>query len=231
MNTTEPGKLEAALAEFALSLTFDDLSERAVTAAKMRVLDSVGVAMAAILAPPARIARRLAPTVTNDEAARLWGSGQMTTLEDAAFANGVAVRYLDLNDAWRTRDAHHPSDYLPGILGVAEAFDCSGREFIEALAVAYEIMCRFTDGVPFNTAGWDQPVSGAIATALAAGRLMGLDREQMHHAISLAVIPNVPNPCGRAINVEGLCGAKWCAQRDICGAVGTRRHDWSVPCI
>lgn len=191
MNTTEPGKLEAALAEFALSLTFDDLSERAVTAAKMRVLDSVGVAMAAILAPPARIARRLAPTVTNDEAARLWGSGQMTTLEDAAFANGVAVRYLDLNDAWRTRDAHHPSDYLPGILGVAEAFDCSGREFIEALAVAYEIMCRFTDGVPFNTAGWDQPVSGAIATALAAGRLMGLDREQMHHAISLAVIPNL----------------------------------------
>lgn len=191
MNTTEPGKLEAALAEFAVSLTFDDLSDRAVTAAKMRVLDSVGVAMAAILAPPARIARSLAPTVAEGETTRLWGDGRKSTLEDAAFANGVAVRYLDLNDAWRTRDAHHPSDYLPGILGVADAFDCSGREFIEALAIAYEIMCRFTDGVPFNTAGWDQPVSGAIATALAAGRLMGLDREQMNNAIALAVVPNL----------------------------------------
>ena len=191
MNTTEPGELEVALAEFALSFKFDDLSDRAVTAAKMRVLDSVGVAMAAILAPPTRIARSLAPTVTKGEATRLWGDGRKSTLEDAAFVNGVAVRYLDLNDAWRTRDAHHPSDYLPGILGVADAFDCSGREFIESLAVAYEIMCRFTDSVPFNTAGWDQPVSGAIATALAAGRLMGLDHEKMHHAIALAVVPNL----------------------------------------
>ena len=76
MNTTEPGKLEAALAEFAVSLTFDDLSDRAVTAAKMRVLDSVGVAMAAILAPPARIARSLAPTVAEGETTRLWGDGR-----------------------------------------------------------------------------------------------------------------------------------------------------------
>jgi len=191
MNTTEPGNLEAALADFALSLTFDTLPERAVTAAKMRVLDSIGVAMAAYLSPPARIARRLAPCVTGTDTARLWGDGRMTTLEDAAFANGVAVRYLDLNDAWRTMDAHHPSDYLPGILGVAESVAASGREFIEALAVAFEIMCRFTDSVPFNTAGWDQPISGAIATALASGRLMGFSRDQMHHAIALAVIPNL----------------------------------------
>jgi len=52
-------------------------------------------------------------------------------------------------------------------------------------------MCRFTDAVPFNTAGWDQPVTGAIGTAMAAGRLMGLDRAAMGHALSLAVIPNL----------------------------------------
>jgi 2-methylcitrate dehydratase len=45
--------------------------------------------------------------------------------------------------------------------------------------------------VPFNTAGWDQPVTGAIATAMAAGRLLGLSREAMHHALSLAVVPNL----------------------------------------
>ena len=109
----------------------------------------------------------------------------------AAFANGVMVRYLDLNDAWRTKDAHHPSDYLPGIVGVAEAFGRSGRDVVVALAVAYEIMCRFTDIVPFNTAGWDQPVTGAIATAMAAGKLIGLEREAMAHALSLAVTPNL----------------------------------------
>ena len=101
------------------------------------------------------------------------------------------VRYLDFNDAWRTKDAHHPSDYLPGILAVAEYCRASGEDFITALAVAYEIMCRFTDVVPFNAAGWDQPVTGAIATAMAAGRLLGLGKEALGHAISLAAIPNL----------------------------------------
>jgi 2-methylcitrate dehydratase len=52
-------------------------------------------------------------------------------------------------------------------------------------------MCRFTDEVPFNAAGWDQPLTGAIATALAAGKLIGLGEEEMAHAVALAVIPNL----------------------------------------
>jgi 2-methylcitrate dehydratase len=188
---TPTGQLERKLVDFALATDFADLPPRAVEAAKLRVVDSIGVAMAAFLAPPARIARRIAQPTVGPRAARIWGTQTRTTVDMAAFANGVMVRYLDLNDAWRTKDAHHPSDYLPGILGVAEAYNTSGREFIAALAVAYEIMCRFTDAVPFNTAGWDQPVTGALATALAAGKLIGLDREQMAHALSLAVIPNL----------------------------------------
>jgi 2-methylcitrate dehydratase len=183
--------LEGRIVDFALGLRFEDLPPAAVRAAKMRVIDSIGVAMAAYLAPPARIARRLAPMTTGGRQARLWGPLTHTTIDMAAFANGVMVRYLDLNDAWRTKDAHHPSDYLPGIIGVAEAYGCSGRDTIVALAVAYEIMCRFTDTVPFNTAGWDQPVTGAIATAMAAGKLIGLDREAMAHALSLAATPNL----------------------------------------
>jgi 2-methylcitrate dehydratase len=183
--------LEARIVDFALKLRFEDLPPTAVRAAKMRVIDSIGVAMAAYLAPPARIARRLAPATTSHRAARLWGPLTHTTIDMAAFANGVMVRYLDLNDAWRTKDAHHPSDYLPGIIAVAEAYGRTGREVIVALAIAYEIMCRFTDIVPFNTAGWDQPVTGAIATAMAAGKLIGLDRDAMAHALSLAVTPNL----------------------------------------
>ena len=52
-------------------------------------------------------------------------------------------------------------------------------------------MCRFTDTVPFNAAGWDQPVSGVIATAMAAGRLLGLSRGPLLQALSLAAIPNL----------------------------------------
>lgn len=68
----------------------------------------------------------------------------------------------------------------------AEYRGASGEDFIAALAVAYEIVCRFTDAVPFNTAGWDQPVTGAAATAMAAGRLLELSREALMHALALA---------------------------------------------
>lgn len=185
------GALERQIVDFTAALRFEDLPDMAVRAAKMRVLDSIGVAMAAYLAPPARIARRMAQPTAGAHGARVWGAQTRTTLDAAAFANGVMVRYLDLNDAWRTMDAHHPSDYLPGILGVAESCESSGKAFIEALAVAYEIMCRFTDAMPFNTEGWDQPVTGAMGTAMATGRLIGLDKDQLGHALSLAVIPNL----------------------------------------
>jgi 2-methylcitrate dehydratase len=188
---TKVGQLEAKIVDFALRTKFETLPAQAVRAAKMRLIDSVGVAMAAYLAPPCRIARRLAQPTAGRYAARVWGDQTWTTVDMAAFASGVMVRYLDLNDAWRTKDAHHPSDYLPGILATAEAFERSGKDFIAALAIAYEIMCRFTDDVPFNTAGWDQPVTGAMGTAMAAGKLIGLDREQMLHALSLSVIPNL----------------------------------------
>ena len=183
--------LEQNLVDFTDKLSFNDLPKNAILASKMRLLDSVGVAIAAFEAKPSKIARSLACEATGPDVAQIWGTGKLAPLEDVAFANGVMVRYLDLNDAWRTKDAHHPSDYLPAILSVAESLALSGREFITALATAYEIMCRFTDNVPFNEAGWDQPVTGTIATALATGKLMRLEKEKLRHAISLAVIPNL----------------------------------------
>lgn len=188
---TDTDRLDARIVDFTASMRDSDLPAAAVRAAGMRVLDSIGVAMAAWNAPPARIARALAQPTAGVRAARVWGSQVRTTMEMAAFANGVMVRYLDLNDAWRTKDAHHPSDYLPGILAVAEAYGRSGRDAVAAIAVAYEIMCRFTDVVPLNGAGWDQPVTGAMGTAMAAGRLMGLDRDALGHALALAVVPNL----------------------------------------
>jgi 2-methylcitrate dehydratase len=180
------------IVRFATKLRYEDLSDKAVHAAKARVLDSIGVGLAAFMAPPVRVARRVAPTVSDPWSARIWGSGVRTTPDMAAFVNGSMVRYLDLNDAYRTLDASHPSDNLPGILAVVEARGLPGRDAILALAISFEIQCRFTDTVPFNEAGWDQPLVGSFACALATGRIIGLDEEQMGHALALAVIPHFP---------------------------------------
>ena len=179
------------LVDFALAYRFDDLPAATVHAAKARVLDSVAVGLAAYAAPPVRILRKCAPRVDGPWSATLWGTRERTTPDMAALVNGTMVRYLDLNDAYRTLDASHPSDNLPGLIAAAQALGLAGRDVILALFISYEIQCRFTDTVPFNEAGWDQPVVGAQAAALAAGRMMGLGAEQLAHALSLSVVPHL----------------------------------------
>ena len=183
--------LERSMIDYAAGLRFDELSPPVLHHAKRRVIDTIGGALAACESTPARIARRLAPEVANGRSARLFGSLARTSPEMAAFANGVMLRFLDINDTHRTIDGSHPSDNLSGVLAVAEDIGASGRDFLLALTISYEIQCRFVDSVPFNDNGWDQPVPGVMACALACGRLLGLDREALRHALALAVIPNL----------------------------------------
>lgn len=186
------------LVDYALRHWGKKLEPDEVHAGKARVLDSIGCGLAAYFAPPVKALRRVAPAVNDTWSARIWGSGVRTTPEMAALVSGAMVRYLDLNDAYRTLDASHPSDNLPGIMAVAEALGSSGSDFLKALALSYEIQCRFTDTVPFNDKGWDQPLVGEAAAALATGCLMGLGRDELGHAVSLAMIPNMPTYQTRA---------------------------------
>lgn len=190
--------LESRMVDYALELRFDELPDTAVHQLKRRVIDTLGGALAAYTAPPVRIARRLAMPVAGDGGARIWGSLTRTSPDMAAFVNGCALRFLDINDTYRTVDGSHPSDNLGGVMAVAEMLGASGRDFLLALVVSYEIQCRFVDSVPFNEAGWDQPVPGVMACALACGRLLGLDAKRMHEALALSIIPNLSTYQSRA---------------------------------
>lgn len=183
--------LEHRLIDYAMGLTYEELPTETIRQAKRRILDTMGGAIGAYAALTSRVARRMAQPVADGPAARVWGSLVATTPEAAAFANGTMLRYLDINDTYRTKDGSHPSDNLGGVIAVAEMLGASGRDTLLALVISYEIQCRFVDAVAFNDSGWDQPVPGAMACALAAGRLMGLSAAQMRDALALAVIPNL----------------------------------------
>lgn len=190
--------LEDRMVDYALELRYDELPDNAIHHLKRRVIDTLGGALAAYTAPPVRIARRVALPIAGDGGARIWGSLARTAPDMAAFVNGSALRYLDINDTHRTIDGSHPSDNLGGVLAVAEMLGASGKDLLLAMVISYEIQCRFVDSVPFNDAGWDQPVPGVMACALACGRLLGLSRKEMHEALALAIIPNLSTYQSRA---------------------------------
>ena len=88
------------LSDYALGLSYDDLPQEVIDRAKHIVVDTVGCALGAAQSPPAVIARLAASEVTSTVPATVLVSGQKTSPDLAAFANGVMIRYLDFNDTY-----------------------------------------------------------------------------------------------------------------------------------
>ncbi len=180
------------LSAYAASLTVEDLTAETVHEARRRILDSVGCALGAFDAAPCRIVRELAPEVHGGGAARILGSAQTTSPESAAFANTVMIRYLDCNDSFVSPGGGHPSDMLPAVLAAAEAAGTPGRAVITALVLAYEIYGQFADRFATREKGWDQGLFIGLASACAAGKVLGLPEDRLAHAISMTAVSQVP---------------------------------------
>ncbi|MFQ5931501.1 MAG: MmgE/PrpD family protein [Nitrospiraceae bacterium] len=180
------------ISSYAVSLDYSDLPPATVQETKRRIIDSLGCAMGGFPSEPARIARRLASVTSSTFASRVLGSGDLTSPEMAAFANTVMVRYLDYTDTFVSPGAGHPSDMLPAVLAVADPCRASGKAVITATVLAYEIYGRFAEQVSSREKGWDQGVFTVIGSACAASKILGLSEKQTAHAISLAIVPNLP---------------------------------------
>ena len=180
------------ISSYALSIEYSDLPPATVHETKRRIIDSLGCAMGGFDSKPARIARRLTSLTSSTFSSRVLGSGGLTSPEMAAFANTVMVRYLDYNDTFVSPGSGHPSDMLPAVLAVADPCHSSGKAVITATVLAYEIYCRFAEQVSSREKGWDQGFFTVIGSACAAAKILGLSEKQMAHAISLAIVPNLP---------------------------------------
>lgn len=189
-NTADMKKnIAGKLAEYAHGLQFTDLPDEVVHEVKRRLIDSIGCAIGAFNSGPAKIARKIAGTIKGGAA--VLGANIKTTPDLAAFANGVAIRYLDYNDTYLSKEPAHPSDNISACLAVAEAENKTGRDLITAIAIAYEVQCRLCDAASLRQRGWDHVTYGAFSSTLAAAKLMGLSIEKTVHALGLAGVANI----------------------------------------
>lgn len=179
------------LARYVHQLSFEQLPEQAVHEARRRLIDSVACAAAASTEPFCRNLAAFARRYSGTPGARLWGSGEYTSLEMAAFANGAMVRYLDFSDTVLLRSAGHPSDMLPALVGVAESRNKSGADLLTAIVAAYEVYCSLCAAVPMSGRGIDQSTAAAVGAAAGAGYLVGLPTDLLAHALSLALVANL----------------------------------------
>jgi len=174
------------LAEYGCSLRFEDLSKEVVHEVKRRVIDSFGCALGAWKEEPCMIARKVALEFSAKRGSTILGTAHQAPPDWAAFATGCCIRYFDYNDTYLSKEPAHPSDNISAALAVAESVGANGKELITAIALAYEVQCRFCDAASIRAQGWDHVTYGAFSTALAAARLMQLDPEKTRHAVNIA---------------------------------------------
>lgn len=181
-----------ALSEYALACD-DSLSASVALEVSSRVLDVIGCALGGFHEPVSQSLRRYVYDYGGSGESLLWGTGFRTTAQKAALVNGSAARCLDFNDGYMGKrgDGGHPSDVIPGLLGVAEGLRRSGKDLIVAIAIAYEVMVSLTDAWSVKAQGFDHVSALAIAGCCGVGRLLQLTRSELAEALAIVTVSGV----------------------------------------
>ena len=154
-----------------------------------RVIDNAAVAIAAINRRPAVSARAMALAHPRKIGGTIFGieSEEAFSPEWAAWANGSAVRELDMHDTFLGADFGHPGDNIPPILAVAQAAGKSGKDLIRGIAAAYEIQIDLIRSICLHEHHIDHIAHLCPAQAAGIGALLDLPVETIYQAIQQAV--------------------------------------------
>ncbi len=176
---------------------FQVASPLAFSTARHCLLDTLGCGLAALSFPAcSKLLGPLVPGTQVVNGARVPGTRFELDPVQGAFNIGAMVRWLDFNDTWLAAEWGHPSDNLGGILATADWLSRNAqalrrppltmRDVLAAMVKAHEIQGCLALENAFNRVGLDHVVLVKVASTAVVAQLLGLDRERMLNALSLA---------------------------------------------
>lgn len=171
------------------ALRFDRLPDAAVTQVKASLLDLLGVALAGWSEPESSIVHEHVVSTYGLGGASVIGTATRVTPEGAALANGTLAHALDYDDTSWTYIGHASAVIVPAALAIGEVRASSGRELVTAYVAGLEAAARIGESLTdeFAGRGWHLTSTiGVFGAAVAAARLLGLDREQLGRAVGIA---------------------------------------------
>jgi 2-methylcitrate dehydratase PrpD len=177
------------LSSFAHDLKYSDLSDQLVSNAKLHILDGIGVGLHASTLNLFQPVLKILKAMGGEGAASVFGSKFGFPAPYAAFANGVMLNSSAYQPTHRSSLAHPHAPVLSAALAVGEERSANGNDFLTTVVAAYEIYLRLCAAVSPSQLGRGIQTTGAMApfaAAVAAGKLIGLNKCQMKHALSHA---------------------------------------------
>lgn len=226
MATSASTAVGEQVVDFTRGLRWTDVPPHVRRHLALLLIDLAAVSVAGRVAPASAIAADHAAETQGGRGARSLLDGRELSVPGAAWANGVLANVLDFDDGHRITKGHPGAMVIPGTLAVAQAVDATMVEFLEALLVGYEVAIHAGVLIHEREAQYHASASwGSLGVAAAAGRLLGLDAEQLWHALGIAEyhapIALMPRAVADPAMTKDTCG--WGAMNGTSSAMLARR--------
>ena len=133
------------ISKFISAYQYGQASDETLIVAKAAFLDFMGVTRRGFKEKPSQYALMTMGEIFQGnlnfdlEASIIGKSGNKTDVLTAGLINGISAHSLELDDGHRTAQMHLGAIVFPTAIAIAEAYDLSGEEFLEAVIIGYEI--------------------------------------------------------------------------------------------
>lgn len=186
--------LTGYVTDWILGLKAEDIPASVRQRAIEHILDGYGVGLSGVAADGHEILRRHIATFQAAPQAQVFGMSFRAPAELAALLNGVAMHAMDFDDTQipPTGDigegslTHPTTPALGAASAVAELVGASGEDMLVAFIAGVETQCRIAYATRRRRGFHPTGIIGPFGALAAAGRLLGLNREQMLYGFGIA---------------------------------------------
>ena len=174
------------ICDFVVKTNFKDLNATVIEQAKKVFYDTVGViAAGAQQKEPMEMAKNLS-SFFGHRSSTLIGQKKKADLLNAALINGTAGTWLELDEGNQFARGHAGIHVVPAVLAIGEEREISGKKLLTALVLGYEIACRIGIASKLRMTMHPHGSWGTIGGAVAVGKLMNVNVDQMKTLINIA---------------------------------------------
>jgi 2-methylcitrate dehydratase len=174
-------------------------STLALDTARNCLIDTLGCGLEALTYPACnKLMGPIVPGTIVPKGAKVPGTSFQLDPVQAAFNIGAMIRWLDFNDTWLAAEWGHPSDNLGGILATADWLSRNAvatgkkpltmKEVLVGMVKAHEIQGCIALENSFNKVGLDHVLLVKLASTAVVGQMIGLTRDELINAVSLAFV-------------------------------------------
>src|SRR6267154_3528819 len=179
------------LAAYIAGVMWSELPVAVAAKTKLHVLDTFAAMLSGSRLKPGELAAAYVDRLGGRPEATVIGTRIVTSAVNAALANAMSGHADETDDSHLGGRFHPGCGIVPAALAVAELKECTGAQFIRAVALGYDIGARVNMAMgysePNNRPGHSTHSLGtAFGAAAAAAALLGFDAQRVRHVLSYA---------------------------------------------